>query len=144
VRRQDQDAPQVGPGRSMRRDPEVTPESAELDTAQRLGGTLTRNSGRGWSPKNKGDSRVADRIRLDTKTTTGRSKTVSTRMLRKITDEAFQGTAGGQMIPALTIRFTEAPRGVEDEWVLIPISAMRELLDQARNNRCSSDESGYG
>jgi len=98
-------------------------KTQERDRAKRLGGSTTKASGA--QPFEKGDVRVAGLARIELKTTSAKSFSVTRDTLKKIEDAAI--TSGE--IPFLEIEFLEGGNPVSMVAV-IPTWALDILVDK--------------
>lgn len=96
----------------------------EKDEAKKLGAEKRPVSGA--LDHMKGDYSLGN-ILFDSKHTDGNSIIISGKDLTKITREAN----GEQKIPALVISVGRIPFSVPKEWVLIPLDAFSEMIDES-------------
>lgn len=95
----------------------------EKEAAKRLGGKVVIGSGSGkWE---KGDVRIKDVLRLEAKTTTKKSFTITREMVRKIMDAALSSAKGE--VPCMEIEFLSSSGKPEISVALVPVYVLRQL-----------------
>ena len=92
----------------------------EQEIAKRLGGKVTPGSGAGME---KGDVRVKGKLRVECKTTTKKSFSVTVKMLEKIELEAV--SCGED--PALVVEFLDEGGKVLQQVAIVPMRVLEEL-----------------
>lgn len=95
----------------------------ERKTAKKLGGNVTPGSGA--FEGHKGDIKLDDFL-LEQKETSNKSIQILIEHLLKITREANSTNKTGCMV----YKFLETPPNMEKEWVLIPLSSFKELIEE--------------
>ena len=86
----------------------------ERELAKRTGGKVTRGSGNG---NEKGDVRVKGIARIEAKTTTKKSFSITKEMLDKIEDAAVSSNE----LPAIVVEFIDQQGKKEKEVAVVPI-----------------------
>jgi hypothetical protein len=93
----------------------------ENHLAKKLGGERVRGSGSfGFRP---GDVKIRGEFLIEGKTTKKGSYTLTIELLQKISDEANRLN----LDPLFAVTFEEA-RGVERDWLLVPLSVWERIL----------------
>lgn len=95
----------------------------ERKTASKLGGQTTPGSGA--FEGHKGDIKLTDFL-LEMKETENKSISILIEHLLKITKEANATNKDGGMV----YKFINTPPNMEKEWVLLPLSKFKELIEE--------------
>jgi len=106
----------------------------EESLAKRLGGTrtgatgLSRNNIAGKADRpHRGDVNVRGVARIEAKTTSAKSFSVTREMIDKITNAAI----GADVVPAIVIEFLNAHGAPDCEVAVIPVAALELLIGHA-------------
>lgn len=92
----------------------------ERDIASRFGGRTVRGSGCGYE---KGDARIKGVMRIETKTTSAQSFSVTRDMIKKIEDAAINS---GE-VPALIVEFNDDGKKVS-EVAIVPVWVLEMIV----------------
>lgn len=111
---------------NMRSDAHRRSRKQEQELADRIGGDTTPASG---AKHIKGDVRLQRVVRLECKTTTKKSFSVTREMLDKIQNAA----CGAGEIPAFVVEFLDGTRSA-GEFVVLPSYALDYLVDGIKNS----------
>jgi len=99
----------------------------ESETAKKIGGRVVRGSGCGYE---KGDARLEGVMRIECKTTSKKSFSVTREILKKIEDAAM----GAGEIPVLEVEFTENGKPVGSVCI-VPSWTLESLVKNETDER---------
>src|SRR5207253_2346748 len=110
----------------------------EKDLSKRLTATVMSGSGAGRAKghamargkPHKGDLQIKGIARIEAKTTQAKSFSITREMIDKITDAAVYSDE----LPAIVVEFLNSLGKPEAEVAVIPMWALKALLDNARTN----------
>lgn len=102
----------------------------EREMAKKLGGKVVVGSGSGkWE---KGDVRIKDVLRLEAKTTTKQSFTITRDMIRKIMDAALSSSKGE--VPCMEIEFLSPTGKPEISVALVPSYVLLQIAAEGKSH----------